>query len=691
MWQTAKWVIGAVLIVATCSVASGQGFKKGDQVEAFFLNQWHPAVVLGTNKYGAVLVEFEFAGRAMQQALRRDQVRASAQAAAVPKMRFWSDATGKFRVRAALVDRDGASVKLRKEDGSEVSVPLDRLSANDQEYVAKLGQATPADSTAPADPSQLPTPERPALATFDATGAAQVTAFGGAATQELAADPLPESLRLPVGGAGFSAQFFDELDGLIPVGGQDGWLLASVLSKEPGGAGPTRLLWVSLRQRKVAHQQLLPPGEKVLDYDPSSQHLLTLYTGEFGEDRSELAVWKLAPEAKQAEPLVRWNSAPQDDFDTPGESPWGRLVSGSIALHQWSEQGLIAWDYQQRRAAYLANQEAFFGPEVVLSPGRKYLAIPEDNGLRLLDAASGRLLRQFPTERIAGVAFASDGAQVAALGQNELRVWTLNTGNPPQVYRAETIGSPFAKPLGWLTEGLFLADYSQLFSLRHQLTVWNYEQDFSTRPKAGRGGRARTIVGERLVYSVELRGPGPHGFAVGAVALPDEPAKEAERTLDPESLMVIRPGTAVQLQVAAGEFNPQVQAALEREIAANGWTLSPTATTVLRAEMKRGETKTVQYEMSDRTRQSATVTPHISTLTITVGQQQAWSAGTSTGPPPLVSLRPGETVQEKVGAWEKPNVAFFQGLDIPPKIIDPAKRNGLGTSLVGSQGVVPKQ
>ena len=51
-------------------------FKKGDQVEVFFLNQWFPAAVLGTNKYGAVMVEFEFAGRPMQQALRRDQVRA---------------------------------------------------------------------------------------------------------------------------------------------------------------------------------------------------------------------------------------------------------------------------------------------------------------------------------------------------------------------------------------------------------------------------------------------------------------------------------------------------------------------------------------------------------------------------------------------------------------------------------------
>lgn len=49
--------------------------------------------------------------------------------------RFFSDASGKFRVRAAIVDLNETTVKLRKQDGGEIEVPVDRLSAADQTFL----------------------------------------------------------------------------------------------------------------------------------------------------------------------------------------------------------------------------------------------------------------------------------------------------------------------------------------------------------------------------------------------------------------------------------------------------------------------------------------------------------------------------------------------------------------------------
>ncbi|GIW97113.1 MAG: hypothetical protein KatS3mg111_0446 [Pirellulaceae bacterium] len=52
--------------------------------------------------------------------------------------RLWRDSTGRFSVTASLVRVDDASVALRKENGEQITVPIVRLSAADQEFVRSL-------------------------------------------------------------------------------------------------------------------------------------------------------------------------------------------------------------------------------------------------------------------------------------------------------------------------------------------------------------------------------------------------------------------------------------------------------------------------------------------------------------------------------------------------------------------------
>jgi hypothetical protein len=51
--------------------------------------------------------------------------------------RTWSDASGQFSVEAALVKYEKGNVTLRKDDKTELVVPLRKLSKTDQEYVRK--------------------------------------------------------------------------------------------------------------------------------------------------------------------------------------------------------------------------------------------------------------------------------------------------------------------------------------------------------------------------------------------------------------------------------------------------------------------------------------------------------------------------------------------------------------------------
>lgn len=58
-----------------------------------------------------------------------------AHAADEGERRQWSDSTGRFQVQAALIEvKDGRAV-LEREDGQRISVPLTRLSNEDQQYV----------------------------------------------------------------------------------------------------------------------------------------------------------------------------------------------------------------------------------------------------------------------------------------------------------------------------------------------------------------------------------------------------------------------------------------------------------------------------------------------------------------------------------------------------------------------------
>jgi hypothetical protein len=56
--------------------------------------------------------------------------------------RTWQDASGKFKIEAELLEVNEDSVRLRKADGKEISVPIARLSKNDQDFVQASQKST---------------------------------------------------------------------------------------------------------------------------------------------------------------------------------------------------------------------------------------------------------------------------------------------------------------------------------------------------------------------------------------------------------------------------------------------------------------------------------------------------------------------------------------------------------------------
>ena len=83
-------------------------------------------------------------------------------------MRLWTDSTGKFKIEATLKElKKGPPLQpyqavLQKSDGSRVQIPLNRLSAADQDYLRRsssTNQVTPKESPKPIAPATPAAPE----------------------------------------------------------------------------------------------------------------------------------------------------------------------------------------------------------------------------------------------------------------------------------------------------------------------------------------------------------------------------------------------------------------------------------------------------------------------------------------------------------------------------------------------------
>ena len=75
------------------------------------------------------------------QGYTRDATGELSVAATAVESRTWTDKTGKFQVVASYLSHDLAAIKLQKQDGSAISVPLTKLSAEDIKWISTCGAA----------------------------------------------------------------------------------------------------------------------------------------------------------------------------------------------------------------------------------------------------------------------------------------------------------------------------------------------------------------------------------------------------------------------------------------------------------------------------------------------------------------------------------------------------------------------
>ena len=100
--------------------------RKGDEVQVKYFSKWYPGVVDGMTP-GKASVTYESSGRSSTKEFSLEDVR-------FPNgegfWREWSDASGKFKIIARYISRTKTDVTIRKEDGTEVTLPIKLLASS---------------------------------------------------------------------------------------------------------------------------------------------------------------------------------------------------------------------------------------------------------------------------------------------------------------------------------------------------------------------------------------------------------------------------------------------------------------------------------------------------------------------------------------------------------------------------------
>lgn len=604
--------------------------------------------------------------------------------------RLWQDVSGRFQVRAQLLEHAGENVRLKTADGREISVPADRLSEADRQYLRS--RAFPDDNpfgetetlpAAPAVPSAGPrfnaSPSAGEQLALPDTG--NTIAPGGSATAEFRADPVASAAAVPsVNVSLASVDAYDKIS--VPVlAAEDGSMVLAAIGRNMAGKPEEargRIFAVNLREKRADLVWDKPDAVRIFDHDASSGQTLMVNKLDVLDRGGDLLVVE-GLEAGSPQ-LLYVRTLP--GAGQPGFAPqlqWARLLGAGHALVMVNDT-VYLWDLPAAQLLYRIERVGSLTPPA-LSPGGRYLAIPTAGGATIIETASGEICGNVTmgSSLKPGAAFHDDGKQLLLCAGNQFMVWDCEA----QTVNAEATTTEHLGmyPLHWVGPELFLSQAGALVHVELGMAIWKYSTAGASAPR---------VVGDKLLAATTTQ-----QCSVLALDIP-HPAAEAAlgKLLDAgDAAMLVREGSEVAVSIessVAGVDRGQIEQSLGEAIARAGWQVNPKAPITLVAKIGRGEPQQLNFrkmgEPLGRGGSTATLNPFTAELEIRRGSDVLWKRSSSNHIPTLLRLEEGETVQDAVNRYEKPNPEFFAILNLPPRIPKPevTKEVGLSTLADGA-------
>lgn len=508
-------------------------------------------------------------------------------------------------------------------------------------------------------------------------GAGNAINLMGEPTEDVALgpDPFPAVSSVPAAAVPLPpTDAYDKLGGPILVG--DNRFVVSIGRNKSGSPEETRgrLAVVGLAKGSVDVVWDKPQALKVLGHhQPTGRTLIVDALDQF-QRAGELVMLEGVAEGTPRELYRR--ALP--GLGKAGFQPmveWAQMLSGSHIAAIVDGQ-LLVWDLPAAQLLYsIANVRATEPP--AFSGSQRYMAVPHGGSVSILETATGALVRTFETGQsvTAGVAFHPNGGFVAVCSSNQYLVWDwLEDRVVSQAVTTDQLGS---FPIAWLNPTQFRTALGSVIDLDLGMPVWKYHLGAAASPH---------LIGNTLVTVATS----PKATLV-ALAVPHPAAEQALRKLmgAGDEAMLVRPGSKVAIAVegVTGDDATAVEQALAAAAEKAGWKVSRRAPVTLVARIGRGEQQQLNYRMmgsGSRNTSTATLTPFTADLEIRSGQGVLWQRSSTNHVPSLLRLEEGETVQDAVTRYEKPDPGFFGRLQLPPRIPKPDVADQIGMSSLSN-------
>jgi len=591
------------------------------------------------------------------------------------ELREWTDATGKFKITAQLLEVKDGDAYLKNEAGKTIKIPIAKLSAADQAILKssdnpfEMVDASAGGSgvSGSATSSAGGTWSSPKVIEWSNVEELQLTP--GVAWEVPVGEPTFEfepkraSLRK-------KAHFWEKL-AQSPVNtackrAALGFTVSFTVPKPL-----TRVSLVDLVSGRAVHSEQVVGNMRPLTLlDNGSTILMKGGSDERGgyEQGTELQLWRL--DGKKIVRTPSWIPHPKErksfgkTVDAAIGSAWPITANQVLTLSNSAH--LVLWNIYKREPIWHARLNGQnFGVDV--SFDRKHVAIFNDKTILVIDTKSGRTLGSSgvnaPRVGWNRVRWSPSGKKLLLSSVGDLRVFNVETG---EMENEISFGpTPIAtKGLAFPHDDFALLDNKLLIHLPSRIRVCEYTD------------AAIRVQGD--VSFVALHGDS------GGVYVPSQiPHPKAKETLqkaqDDPTLFLLHPGVSVGLDVSQvpGQYRQEVEQGLRKSIEASGYKFNNSSPIRAVAKITGPKTEAVSYIA----RGSYVVQQYDSSVRLMWQGKQLWSRN-GTNIPGFLQTKGGESIQQALDRHgKKPSIGMFGGLKFPEFMQKPnEKENGKPTS-----------
>lgn len=646
----------------------GMKLKPGDRVLVEDFGTWVEGTVVGFFGGQADLPEVRFRssvmGREMTRPFRLEEIRVPVRPkkGAVPRapadsenpfetggrFREWTDSSGTFKIEAEAVEIGETEVTLKKRDGSQIAVPINRLSDADRKYLDSLKNKEPEFENPYGEESGGVEPDwsRTRGIMFSNRAKPSNLEPDGGLTPGMISD---RPLVLPQGG-----QFDERTFGVYPAA-EDPNLVAISVAAGRGDGDDSGFFLCNLARGKYSAEAIGTPDRSVLlDLGADGTTFLSRGNGAGPGGATRLNLWKI--EGKEC--VKQWSCDPYAGRVAShyADIRWGRILDADHVLTVSSGGNLTLWKVPEMQAVYSAVLDA--SSSVALSPGRRYLAVSVVGAVFLLDPKSGDVLGACEGAGQGGtLCFRPDGKRIALATSTRVQVWDFSTG---QMYRDIGFSVPYLShptPV-WPAPGYVLIGGRYLIDLEHHLLLWEY------RPM----GMTAASIGRRTWF---LTDNGQQRLLV-PFAVPQEEVIKAVKEIKPADTLVLQPNMEVTLDVEIPESPEKQKEITERylkNLKDNGFRIGKNAPVRVLVRTEAGKTEEANYERfgvpfgADVMR--GTFQEKISRVTIVIEGMPAWELSSRTVAPLSLGIRAGQSAGQALDKHRGPDLDFFDKVVLP--------------------------